>query len=246
MENFQLGTSAEEIIRQWQRQVGPAASSPSHRGYRIAKRAADIALSLVVILVLSPLLLLVALIIKLDSEGPAIFAQERVGYDERRRRPRTFAMYKFRTMYHNCDQSLHREYAVEVIRGGTDTDRWRDQNGFLKVTNDPRVTRVGRIFRKTAVDELPQLWNVLKGDMSLVGPRPALPYEVAAYRPHHLRRLGALPGCTGLWQVRGWCRLSFEEMVKLDVEYIERQSLWLDVQILFGTVPAILAHRGGG
>ncbi len=102
------------------------------------------------------------------------------------------------------------------------------------------------MLRRWAIDELPQLWNVLKGDMSLVGPRPALPYELAVYKPHHLARLAATPGCTGLWQVRGWCKLDFEDMVKLDVEYIEKKSFWLDISILAGTVPAILARHGGG
>ncbi len=227
-------------------QAEPAGVSPASRPYFWVKRAMDILLSSTVLVLFSPVLFLVSVLIKLDSPGPVIFPQERVGYDTKRRQRRDFVMYKFRTMYHNCDQEVHRGYVTAVIRDGEKVDEWRDPNGFLKVTGDRRVTRVGRVLRKSAIDELPQLWNVLKGDMSLVGPRPALPYEVASYRPHHLRRLQAKPGCTGLWQVKGWCRLNFEEMVKLDIEYIQRQSFWLDVKILFLTVPAVLAGDAGG
>lgn len=216
------------------------------RRYFLAKRIMDVALSSLCLVALLPLMTLVALAIRSGSRGPVIFRQERVGYDTKKRVLKNFVMYKFRTMHHKCDQDVHRKYVTAAITGGPSVEALRDRNGILKITDDPRVTRVGRHLRRSAVDELPQLFNVLKGDMSLVGPRPALPYELDAYKPHHWARLNAKPGCTGLWQVSGWCKLDFDEMVRLDLEYIARQSLWLDLQILMRTVPVVLARRGGG
>ncbi|MFQ5814046.1 MAG: sugar transferase [Anaerolineae bacterium] len=211
--------------------------------YRI-KRLIDIGLSFLLLLLLSPLFLLIALLIKLDSPGPVIFAQERMGYDWRSRTQRTFILYKFRSMYHNCDQSVHQRYVRDWIRGQKSVKTSGDHTELVKLTNDNRVTRVGRMLRKTSLDELPQLWNVLKGDMSLVGPRPVPLYEVAEYEGWHKQRLAAAPGITGLWQVRGRGWVSVDEMVRLDIQYINRQSLWLDVKILLLTIPAVISGRG--
>ena len=209
--------------------------------YLLAKRYLDIVLSLLALALLWPVLLLVALMIRLDSRGPAVFRQERMGYDWRARRQRPFVMYKFRTMMHNCDQRVHEELIQKWVRGLMNAQREGD---LVKLTNDPRITRVGGFLRKTSVDELPQLWNVLKGEMSLVGPRPVPLYEVAEYQPWHRRRLEATPGLTGLWQVKGRGLASMDDMTRLDIQYIERQSMLLDVEILLRTIPAVLSGRG--
>jgi lipopolysaccharide/colanic/teichoic acid biosynthesis glycosyltransferase len=216
--------------------------------YFACKRCIDVVLATLLLVVLSPLLLLIAILIKLDTRGPVIFAQERVG--TRRRSEdgmavweiRTFPFYKFRSMFHNVDQSSHQAYIEAWIEG-----RIKPSNtakAKFKLTNDPRVTRVGRVLRKTSLDELPQLVNVLKGDMSLVGPRPVPIYEVAKYEARHYERLAAHPGITGLWQVNGRCQVSFDEMIRMDIEYVRNQSQWLDVKILFLTIPAVLSARG--
>ena len=222
--------------------------------YLPLKRCLDVVASAVLFVGALPLLLVIAVCVKLDSAGPVLFRQQRVRL---RRRPpgnaqvpdlATFTMYKFRTMYHDCDPTLHHRFVKTLIRGDErEVERLRSENGPLnKLRGDPRITRVGKVLRRTSLDELPQLWNVLKGDMSLVGPRPALPYEVEDYSPHHWKRLLTIPGCVGLWQVRGWCTLDFEQMVALDNWYVDHQSLRLDVQILLGTLPAVLAGKGGG
>lgn len=222
--------------------------------YFLCKRCMDIILSLLFLIITLPLFLLIALLIKVDSPGPVFFKQERVGLRKRSIGGQkvwelsTFTMRKFRTMYHNCTRSMHWQFIGALIRD--------DENEFMrlrnnsdsvvnKLSNDPRITRVGKVLRKTTMDEWPQLWNVLKGEMSLVGPRPPIVYEVAEYKPHHWRRLETIPGCTGLWQVSGWNALGFEEMVELDVWYAEHQSLWLDIKILLRTVPAALLGKGG-
>lgn len=208
------------------------------------KRLMDIILSFIALTLLSPLLLLTALLIKLDSPGPAIFAQERVGYDWGRRRQRRFTLYKFRSMYHNSDQRAHQEHIKECIRGQEGTKSSSHDGRLVKMTNDGRVTCVGRLLRRTSLDELPQLWNVLRGEMSLVGPRPVPFYEVAAYEPWHRKRLEATPGITGLWQIKGRGQATLDEMARLDIEYIDRQSLWLDLEILLLTIPAVISGRG--
>jgi len=223
----------------------PAAIAEHNRRlYFWIKRLLDIIISFILLILLSPILLLIALLIKLDSPGPVIFVQERGGYDWVSRRQRTFMFYKFRSMYHNCDQSVHQEYVREWIRGEKRAKSSSNHAKLAKVTNDRRVTRVGRILRKTSLDELPQLWNVLRGEMSLVGPRPVPLYEVAAYETWHKQRLEATPGITGLWQVKGRGRATPDEMARLDIEYINRQSLWLDLEILLLTIPAVIS--GGG
>jgi exopolysaccharide biosynthesis polyprenyl glycosylphosphotransferase len=196
-------------------------------GLRI-KRVFDIAISAVGLVAVSPLLLLTAVAVRLDSRGPIFYRSERVG-----RKGSTFVCYKFRTMVPNAD----------VVRESLSHLNERSDVLF-KVKNDPRVTRVGRWMRKFSVDELPQLWNVLKGDMSLVGPRPPLPGEYSQYQLEHLKRLQVLPGITGLWQVEARQDPSFENYINLDAQYVEHWSLWLDFTILMKTVIVVLAGTG--
>jgi lipopolysaccharide/colanic/teichoic acid biosynthesis glycosyltransferase len=151
-------------------------------------------------------------------------------------------MHKFRSMVQDADSAMHEAYIRDFVEGRVQPNE--EQGGKFKLTNDPRVTRVGRVLRRASLDELPQLFNVLKGEMSLVGPRPVPPYEVACYRPGDHKRLAALPGITGLWQVNGRCQVSFEEMIQMDLEYIRNASLWLDLEILLLTIPAVICGRG--
>jgi lipopolysaccharide/colanic/teichoic acid biosynthesis glycosyltransferase len=188
------------------------------------------------------------LLIKIDSTGPVFFTHERVGAKRQRNngqrawRITKFGMHKFRSMYPNADPSMHEAYIRDFVAGRVSP--LEGSGGKFKLTNDPRITRVGQLLRRTSLDELPQLLNVLKGQMSLVGPRPVPPYEVACYRNGEHKRLAALPGITGVWQVTGRCRVSFEEMIRMDLEYIHNASFWLDLRILFLTIPAVLGGRG--
>ena len=207
--------------------------------YHWVKGAIDFLLALMLLVLLSPLLLLIALLIKLDSSGSVFFGQERMGYDWREGKRKPFVMYKFRSMYQDCDQNVHKEYVSKWINGDLETGQ-----GIAKLVNDDRVTRVGRFLRKTSLDELPQLWNVVMGAMSLVGPRPVPLYEVAEYEAWHMQRLDATPGVTGLWQLKGRGLVTVDEMARLDIEYIACQSLWFDVKIMFLTIPAMLSGRG--
>lgn len=201
----------------------------SIRGWNLlVKRAIDVASSLLVLVGLSPLLALVALAIKLDSEGPVLITQMRVG-----RGGRPFKFYKFRSMRQNADQEVQ-----------TLMDQNEAQGPIFKMRNDPRCTRVGRVLRRTSLDEVPQFYNVLIGDMSLVGPRPPFPHEVEKYEDWHKRRLEVSPGLTGLWQVSGRSNLTFDEMALLDIWYIENWSLSLDLKLLLRTVPAVLFGTG--
>jgi exopolysaccharide biosynthesis polyprenyl glycosylphosphotransferase len=193
-----------------------------------AKRALDLVLTVAGLLLISPLLLGIAVLIKLDSRGPVFYRQVRVGRDGR-----TFKMWKFRSMRADADALL-----------ATLRDCNEASGPLFKMRDDPRVTRVGRVLRRLSLDELPQLVNVLRGDMSLVGPRPPLPREVAEYEPWQLGRLRAVPGLTGLWQVSGRSDLTFQQMVRLDLHYIQHWSLWMDVRILARTLPAVLSHTG--
>ncbi len=206
---------------------------------QVLKRLTDIAGAAAILLVASPVMLLAAILIKLDSKGPVFFVQERVGLNGR-----TFRMLKFRSMRSDADDSVHREYLRQLIQKA-EAATGDDEEGpaVFKLTDDPRITRVGKIIRKTSIDELPQLINVLRGEMSLVGPRPAIPYEVGEYKEWHLRRLHIRPGITGLWQVSGRSLLSFDQMVALDIAYIENWSLWLDLKILFRTLPVVFNPR---
>jgi exopolysaccharide biosynthesis polyprenyl glycosylphosphotransferase len=208
---------------------------PLSSAARIAKRASDIIIAGIALLLLSPLWLIVALLIKLDSRGPIFYRQERVGMDGR-----IFLFYKFRTMRVNSDDAKHREYQRKYIAGSPDTNLGDDERPAYKLLADNRITRVGRVLRRLSLDELPQLLNVLRGDMSVVGPRPPIPYEVEAYELWHRKRLDMKPGLTGLWQVSGRNRLTFDEMVRIDLFYIENWSLLLDLKIILRTLPVML------
>jgi exopolysaccharide biosynthesis polyprenyl glycosylphosphotransferase len=207
---------------------------------KFVKRAFDIMIAGAAIALLSPIWLIVSILVKLDSPGTVFFRQERVGMDGR-----VFLCYKFRTMLSDADDRIHREAYRKNIEGATEANAGDDEKPlFGKVKNDPRITRVGNWLRRSSLDELPQFLNVLRGEMSVVGARPPIPYEVEEYDPAHRRRLDMKPGITGLWQVSGRSRLSFEEMVRIDLYYIENWSLWLDLKIILLTLPAIL--RGDG
>lgn len=205
------------------------------------KRAMDIVGSLAAFVVFSPLFLAISISIKLTSDGPVLFRQRRVG-----QHGKPFTFLKFRSMYVNNDPAIHREYVKRLINGSNaDKENCADENGVFKIQNDPRVTRVGRIIRKTSLDELPQFINVLMGEMSLVGPRPPIPYECENYEIWHKRRiLDMKPGITGIWQVEGRSRTTFDEMVRLDLYYIRNWSLWLDIKILLKTPWAVLTSKG--
>lgn len=212
--------------------------------YLWTKRIMDVSIAAAATIVLSPVLLVVALLIKLDSPGPVIFSHERMGYDWQHRRLKTFKMRKFRSMFDNCDQSPHEQLVRDWARGTTEPSAPSTGPRLVKLTRDLRITRVGAILRKTSLDELPQLWNVVRGEMSLVGPRPVPLYEVAEYRPWHHARLYATPGITCIWQVEGRGQVGLDEMVEMDLEYIEKRSVWLDFKILLQTIPVVLSGRG--
>jgi exopolysaccharide biosynthesis polyprenyl glycosylphosphotransferase len=211
---------------------------PLSDSQRFLKRSFDVVVSALALAVTAPVWLIIALLIRRDSKGPIFFKQERVGMDGR-----VFLCYKFRTMKAHCREDLHREAYKRNIDGDVSCGE-NDDAVFGKVRNDPRVTRFGAKLRRTSLDELPQLLNVIRGDMSFVGPRPPIPYEVEEYKTHHRKRLDMKPGITGLWQVSGRSRLSFEEMVSLDIFYIENWSFLLDLKILVMTFPAIWRGEG--
>jgi len=207
---------------------------------RFVKRLSDIIISAIALLIVAPVWFVIAIMIKLDSRGPVMFRQERVGMDGR-----IFLCYKFRTMSVDADENVHREAYQKNIGGEIEANSGDDRDPlFGKVKDDPRVTRFGRQLRRSSFDELPQFLNVLKGDMSVVGPRPPIAYEVEEYDIWHRKRLDMKPGITGLWQVSGRSRLTFEEMVKIDLYYIENWSIWLDLKIILLTLPAIVRGEG--
>lgn len=208
--------------------------------YEVVKRLLDLAVASVLLVLLSPIFLIVTVAIKLDSPGPAIFVQRRVG-----RRGRIFDFYKFRSMrVDGANDRAHRRFAEAYINGENLEDIMPGQGDTLyKPGNGSSVTPVGKFVRATSLDELPQLFNVLKGDMTLVGPRPSIYYEVDLYRDWHRRRLEVTPGLTGHAQINGRSSLRFDEIVGLDVEYIEGRSIWLDLKILLLTVPVVLSTR---
>jgi lipopolysaccharide/colanic/teichoic acid biosynthesis glycosyltransferase len=207
--------------------------------FHALKRAMDVSGSGVLLLLLLPLLLVIAALVKTTSQGPVLFRQVRVG-----QMMKPFMICKFRTMYTNTDHGIHQNYVSWFINAsGTEQDP--EKKKVFKLTNDPRITPIGNFLRKTSLDELPQLWNVLLGDMSLVGPRPPLWYEVEQYKPWHRHRvLEAKPGVTGLWQVFGRSRTTFDDMVRLDLQYARTQSLWTDVKILLATPGAVISRKG--
>ncbi|WP_165423300.1 sugar transferase [Ktedonosporobacter rubrisoli] len=207
--------------------------------YLQAKRKLDIIFTLLV----SPLVLLigglVAILIKLDSKGPVFFRQKRIGLNGVE-----FEMLKFRSMYVNSDDIEHRERIKQYMNGQKLNANGTSELAYKNV-NDPRITRVGRFIRKTSLDELPQFWNVLQGQMSLVGPRPPLPFEVEEYTPHDWLRLSGKPGLTGTWQVYGRSRVTFQNMVEMDIEYLHEQSIWKDLKFILLTVPVMISGKGG-
>jgi len=205
-------------------QVKPRLTRPQ----RIIKRCIDVVFSSIALILLAPLLLLIAIAIKLDSKGPVIYKQTRIGKDGRK-----FTFYKFRSMYEGADKMRQQLEHLNEASGP-----------IFKIKNDPRITRVGRFIRKTSLDELPQFFNVLKGEMSIVGPRPPLPCEVEKYTPYQRQRLSVVPGLTCLWQISGRSNIGFDRWVELDLEYIRKQSLWLDFVIILKTIPAVLKGTG--
>lgn len=214
----------------------------------LLKRLLDTFLSLVLLVLLAPLLILVAVVIKIDSRGPVLFHQDRVGSKRSIRdgaiawEATTFRMHKFRSMFGYVGDEEHSEHVKAFVQGTA--KKSGKEGSTFKLVNDPRVTRVGRIIRRTSIDELPQLLNVLVGEMSLVGPRPVPIYEAQHHEPPQMERLHALPGITGYWQVFGRGEVPFEEMMRMDIFYVRNQSVLLDLKLLALTIPAVLAGRG--
>lgn len=216
----------------------------AQRLYEVSKRLFDLGLALILLILLSPILLAIAIAIKLDSPGPVIFVSPRAG-----RFGQPFAFYKFRSMYAGVDHlAAHREFVKDYLNGNNENGT-HDGNGnhiYKPTVIRQGVTPVGRWLRRTSLDELPQLFNILKGDMSFVGPRPPMPYELAYYKDWHMHRLDVLPGLTSLAQINGRSSLPFDKGVAFDIEYIERRSFWLDLQILWQTIPVVLLMRDAG
>jgi len=213
----------------------------SRKLFRVIKRMMDIVGSLLALVFFSPIVLIIALAIKTTSKGPVFFRQRRIG-----QYGKSFVFLKFRSMYVNNDADVHKQYVQQLIAGKANKQPMNGNGqGFYKLTQDSRITRVGAFLRKTSMDELPQFINVLKGEMSLVGPRPPVPYEVEAYDIWHRRRLlEAKPGITGLWQVCGRSRVKFDEMVRLDLQYARTWSPWMDIKILARTPGAVVLGEG--
>jgi lipopolysaccharide/colanic/teichoic acid biosynthesis glycosyltransferase len=212
----------------------------SRHSSSISKRVLDIVGSLLALVLLAPVFLIVAAAIKATSEGPVLFRQRRIG-----QHGRAFTFLKFRSMYVNNDSKIHQEYVASLIAGKPGLQQDGKKTGVFKLTNDPRITPIGRFLRKSSLDELPQFLNVLVGQMSLVGPRPPVPYEFEKYRIWHKRRvLEVKPGITGLWQVDGRSKTTFDEMVRLDLQYAKFWSIWLDLKILLKTPAAVVLGDG--
>ncbi|MBN1759946.1 MAG: sugar transferase [Chitinispirillaceae bacterium] len=203
------------------------------------KRTVDFSGALFGILFFTPAFIIIALFVKITSKGPVLFRQNRVGKDGK-----LFTMYKFRSMYVNNDEAAHREYMAKLIKGQIEGETGKNGERIFKLTSDPRITPVGRFLRKTSLDEIPQFFNVLKGDMSLVGPRPALGYEVDQYDLWHRRRVIAKPGITGFWQLNGRSLTTFDGMVRMDINYIERSTLLSDLILIFKTPFILLGAKG--
>lgn len=241
------------------------------RGYYFVKRAFDFLIALILLILLSPLFMLISVAIFIYSPGPVFFVQERVGAKRKIRNGRSywervdFRCYKFRTMRLNTDPAIHQAYIKALIENNEEqmqaaqeaatrpyglvsqeqlTAAQKAPTQPRKLVNDERIIAPGKILRKLSLDELPQLWNVLRGDMSLIGPRPAIPYEVEMYKPWHKLRLQAQPGISGLQQVMARCNVDFDEQMKLDIVYIKHQSIWLDLKLAFRTPLAIISTRG--
>ncbi|HEX5163864.1 MAG TPA: sugar transferase [Thermomicrobiales bacterium] len=206
--------------------------------YKASKRLFDLVVGSLLILCLLPVFIVCAFLVWRSSPGPIIFRQPRVGV-----RGREFTFLKFRSMRVDADPAIHREYVAKFINGAAEQQP-AGNGSMFKLVEDPRVTRVGRVLRRTSLDELPQLFNVIRGNMSLVGPRPPIPYELEHYRPEHYHRLAVKPGMTGLWQVSGRSHTTFDEMIALDIEYIHRASFLTDLRLLFRTIPVVLGQHG--
>jgi len=221
-------------------QVAPAQTTISiGPGYLRAKRIFDLIFTLLLSIPVGIVILIVAVLIRLDSEGPIFYRQKRVGLNGVE-----FEMIKFRSMFVNSDDARHRE-AIRQYMNGEKLCEGEETSNPYKLANDPRITRVGRFIRKTSIDELPQFWNVLRGEMTLVGPRPPLPYEVEYYSSRDWLRLHGKPGLTGTWQVYGRSQVPFQTMVDMDIEYLQEQSFWKDLKLIVLTVPVMLRGCGG-
>jgi lipopolysaccharide/colanic/teichoic acid biosynthesis glycosyltransferase len=208
------------------------------RGAAAVRRCLDLSLATILLVLLAPLLLAIWVAIRVDSPGPAIYRQRRLG-----RNMGPFLVNKFRTMRPDADPAPHREYVQELISSSGGQARTGGRN-LYKLAVDSRVTRMGRVLRRLSLDELPQLWNVVRGEMSLIGPRPVIPYEAEQYPSWYGERFAVKPGLSGLWQVSGRNEMTYEEMVRLDIEYVRRRDLWLDLVILVRTVWVVLRARG--
>jgi lipopolysaccharide/colanic/teichoic acid biosynthesis glycosyltransferase len=222
------GTSGERVFEMAPRPL-----------YSIGKGLLDRLLALLAVLVLLPVLTIIALCVRLDSPGGAIYRREQVGKNGKK-----FTAYKFRSMRINNDDREYKAYLVKYILDNKPYQVDENGKGIFKVVDDPRVTKIGGLLRRTNLDELPQLFNVLRGEMSFVGPRPDIPYSVNMYKEWHRKRLEVIPGITGLWQVSGRKCLSFEDMVRMDLEYIEKRSMVFDIRIMLLTIGTILKGDG--
>jgi lipopolysaccharide/colanic/teichoic acid biosynthesis glycosyltransferase len=220
------------------RSEAPARAGGQSRAIAVARRLFDIVFAVALILLLSPLLIGIALAVRIDSRGPAFFRQRRVGHRERE-----FTLFKFRSMRTGADPKSHQEYVTALIKGEKANSNGGREN-LYKLAVDNRITGVGRWIRRWSLDELPQLFNVVRGDMTLVGPRPAIPYEVAEYPSWYRERFAVKPGLTGYWQVSGRSERTYEEMVRLDIEYAKCRSLGLDLSILAKTPWVVLSRKG--
>lgn len=209
-------------------------------GYLRTKRLLDVTVTLLLLPLFCLVAPIIALLIRLDSKGPILYRQKRIGLNGV-----AFDFFKFRSMYVNNDDTLHRT-AIESFMNGERLNRGDPTANLYKLNGDRRITRVGKFIRKTSLDELPQLLNVLRGEMSLVGPRPPLDYEVERYDARARLRLAGKPGLTGVWQVYGRSRVSYSEMIEMDIAYFEKQSLLLDLKLIFLTIPVMVLGRGGG
>jgi len=219
----------------------PADTTRYYGSLGYVKRAFDLLIATTMLVVISPVMLVIALLINRSSSGPVLYVQERLGRDGR-----PFKFYKFRSMAHNSDDAIHRQFAAMFINGDkSGCAESNEGDEVFKLKKDPRITSIGALLRRTSLDELPQLFNIIRGDMSLVGPRPPIAYEIENYQPWHMERLKAVPGLTGLWQVSGRSSVSFEEMVRLDIRYINEWSPAADLKILLKTVPVVLKGTGG-
>lgn len=249
------GVATIEQVKAVDRNAIGFAGADRH-GYYMVKRLFDFVITLCGLITLLPMMIIIGLIVMIDSPGSPIFVQRRVGARRRYYKGRPywqmteFNFYKFRSMRTDAGSDLHRQFVSAYISGDQDqmaeVQPDKSDPNALKLKSDPRITRVGHFLRKSSLDELPQLWNVLRGDMSLVGPRPPIPYEVEQYQPWHRQRLGTMPGITGPWQVSGRSTVTFDDMVRLDIEYTQTQCFWLDIKLLLWTIPSAFLGKGAG